>query len=74
MNQGKRIYDNPDHPNYGPIRRMWVILAQLDMLDIVVKHPAGTWDQWYSLILNNLHDNMGESWCARMILRQLIGE
>lgn len=28
----KRIFDDPSHPEYGPVRRMWVILMQLDML------------------------------------------
>lgn len=28
-----RIYDNPKHPQYAPVRRMWVILAQLNLLE-----------------------------------------
>lgn len=27
-----RIFDNPKHHNYGPVRRLWVILTQLDLL------------------------------------------
>jgi len=27
-----RIIDHPNHPSYGPIRRMWVILIQLDLI------------------------------------------
>lgn len=28
-----RIFDNPNHPHYGPVRRLWIILTQLDLLD-----------------------------------------
>ena len=27
-----RIFDNPNHKQYGPIRRMWVVLTQLGLL------------------------------------------
>lgn len=33
-----RIYDNPRHPQYGPVRRMWVVLAQLDMLNAAERY------------------------------------
>lgn len=28
-----RIFDNPRHPAYGPVRRVWIMLAGLDLLD-----------------------------------------
>lgn len=27
-----RVFDNPNHRGYGPVRRTWVILAGLDLL------------------------------------------
>lgn len=30
----ERIYDNPNHPHYGPVRRQWVILKGLGLGDI----------------------------------------
>ena len=29
----KRVYDDPNHPRYGPVRRLWVILVGLGMLE-----------------------------------------
>lgn len=34
----KRIYDDPNHPQYGPIRRTWVVLAQLDLLNAAERY------------------------------------
>ncbi len=42
-----RIFDNPNHPQYGPVRRLWVMLAQLDLLDVadrLNRDPARAWD------------------------------
>ena len=36
-----RIYDDPNHPEYGPVRRMWVILVQLDLADKIDRHTYG---------------------------------
>lgn len=48
----KRIYDDPKHPQYGPVRRMWVILAQLDLLESAERFSehhtsqgGATWDE-----------------------------
>lgn len=60
---GKRIYDDPSHPQYGPVRRMWVILAQLDMLDAADKYDREhsgnrSWDSWLAhLIASNPGDS-----------------
>lgn len=47
-----RIYDNPNHPHYGPVRRMWVVLVQLDLLSAAEKYSryykekgGVSWDQ-----------------------------
>lgn len=51
------IYDQPNHPNYGPVRRLHVMLLQLfgDDLALAEKEFAdtfgGPWDWW-------LHRNM----------------
>lgn len=33
IRQSNRIFNQPNHPHYGPVRRMWIILEQLDILD-----------------------------------------
>lgn len=44
----KRVFDDPNHPAYGPARRVWIMLAGLDLL------AEGT-DQAY-------RDNYGVAW------------
>ena len=46
-----RVFDDPNHPQYGPIRRAWVVLVQLDLLDAAERMSAHgvsrglmTWD------------------------------
>lgn len=29
VHQIKRIFEDPSHPSYGPVRRLWMILEQL---------------------------------------------
>ncbi len=41
----KRIFDDPNHPRYGPVRRLWVILVQLNLLEEGdICYPKG-WDK-----------------------------
>lgn len=43
----KRIFDNPRHPQYGPVRRMWVILMQLGIdADRYVHEGEPSWDKY----------------------------
>lgn len=43
-----RIFDDPNHPQYGPVRRMWVILAQLAALE-EIERIVPSWDQRVAL-------------------------
>lgn len=36
-----KIFDNPNHNRYGPVRRMWVVLTQLDLIT-----AAERWSDW----------------------------
>ncbi|HLP67792.1 MAG TPA: hypothetical protein VK181_09760 [Rhizobium sp.] len=42
-----RIFDDPNHPQYGPVRRLWMILAQLDLLGLAEEEMSviGPWDK-----------------------------
>lgn len=62
----KRIYDNPDHKHYGPIRRMFIMLANLDLLD------RPDWDDTYAVYLNCYGNKYGEAWCARCFLKTIL--
>lgn len=47
-----RIYDDPNHPYYGPVRRMWTMLQNIWSIDYAKydkmfydQSPVGYWDQ-----------------------------
>lgn len=43
----RRIFDDPTHPQYGPVRRLWIILVQLDLLGAAESawpNPFLPWD------------------------------
>lgn len=69
----KRIFDDPNHPQYGPVRRLWVILAQLDLLE-AGEHWGGKhfpWDRALADLIRTEPD-AGESSHQRFILMQLM--
>lgn len=61
-----RIFDNPNHPQYGPVRRMWVILAQLDVLD----DPC--YEGWEIELAGKIKRGVLESTAFCMILRGIL--
>lgn len=65
----KRVFDDPNHPHYGPVRRMWVILAQLDLLGSAesYEHLGGgvTWDR---AIARRIERGMAEPAAQRQVL------
>ncbi len=69
----KRIFDNPNHPQYGPVRRMWVILVQLDLLDAAERwgnHRIVPWDEWLATMLDN-NKHVKESAYQRALILML---
>lgn len=63
-----RIFDNPNHHAYGPVRRLWVVLVALDMLDAAERaYPLKSqpWDIAMAMNLQN-HD---EARAARLVVR-----
>lgn len=67
-----RIFDNPNHEHYGPVRRLWIMLAQLDLLDTAERRPTvAPWDETLSRWLSN---GLGEAPAQRAMLDYLISE
>lgn len=64
-----RIFDNPNHPAYGPVRRMWIILVQLDLLGSAEHYRSlggnVTWDE---AIAHRVARGMPESTAQRQVL------
>lgn len=64
----KRIFDDPNHPQYGPVRRLWVILAQLDLLVSAEVMPS-PWDQRLASLIER---GMDEAPAQRKTLRLIM--
>lgn len=70
-----RIFDNPNHPQYGPVRRMWVVLVQLDLLNAAEEwgnRQRVTWDSGLAGVMRN--GDLNESTAQRWLLRHLLKE
>lgn len=73
--KAKRIFDDPGHPNYGPVRRMWVILAGLGMLDTAEEwgnRQHVPWDRGLDGVMRN--GDLDETTAKRWLLRHLLKE
>lgn len=64
-----RIYDNPSHPYYGPVRRMWVILAQLNLLGSAEGLGTITWDV---ALANRIAFGIPEATAQRGLLKHIM--
>ena len=68
-----RIFDNPNHPKYGPVRRCWIVLVQLDLLGQDAAYEAEyrtTWDHCMADAIAN-HD-LSESQMCRIIIWRML--
>lgn len=65
-----RIYDNPSHPQYGVVRRLWVILAQLGMLEHADSLLEQPWDLALAEMMN--FSGMTEHMAQRTVLLAML--
>lgn len=68
-----RIFDNPNHPQYGPVRRCWIVMVQLDLLGQDAAYEAEhrtTWDACMADAIAN-HDIAESAICRIVIWRML---
>lgn len=71
-----RIFDNPNHPQYGPVRRMWIVLVQLDLLNAAERRDQSDpsilpWDEWLALVIEK-NPHKRESAYQRMLVYVLM--
>lgn len=65
-----RIFDDPNHRHYGPVRRLWVILVQLNLLEDAESYGGVVpWDEWLSCLMEMA---LSESYAQRIILSALL--
>jgi len=69
-----RIYDNPNHPQYGPVRRLWVMLAQLDLLAVAETFITARGSSWDQHLARLIRMGLSESYSQRMLLSMIIEE
>lgn len=69
-----RIFDNPNHPKYGPVRRMWVILEQLGMADRMDRYtePRPYEKPWDAALAQTLGMGVDEVTAQRTMLRDYL--
>lgn len=69
-----RIFDNPNHPQYGPIRRMWVVLTQLGMAETMDRHtsPRPYEKPWDVALAETIAIGVDESAAQRAMLRDYL--
>lgn len=68
----KRIFNDPDHPQYGPVRRMWVILAQLGMLKAAERYSRHYGLRWDILLAAEVRARKTEDEAQRAMLLRLM--
>ena len=68
----KRIFNDPDHPQYGPVRRMWVILVQLDMLNAAERYGRHYRLPWDEFLAANVRGALTEEVAQRDMLYRLM--
>lgn len=69
-----RIYDQPNHPQYGPVRRLWVVLVQLGMLEAAERWSAAhdcPWDESLAIQIEH-HPHVPESHYQRAAIYGLM--
>lgn len=69
-----RIYNNPNHPHYGPVRRLHIITLHLgfddEFMDVQVRDHYDSWDSYYASCVETYPD---ESIASRIFLRRMFG-
>ncbi len=70
-----RIFDDPNHRHYGPVRRLWIVLVHLDLLHARFErgfenHYGLTWDECMANGCAN--GALSESQLARLIVRRML--
>ena len=69
-----RIYNNPNHKHYGPVRRMHIMLMQLFSDDCITDEAwlhenDPTWDRYLSEMIES---GISEIVASRSVLRRIL--
>lgn len=67
-----RVFDNPNHPAYGPVRRTWVILAGLGLLGRDAEYHERHNTDWDRCMAGGIEEGLDENMLKRLIVRRLL--
>lgn len=65
-----RVFDDPKHPQYGPVRRTWVILAGLGVLELDSAYRQEHGHAWDSCMAGALDEGLDEQSVKRLVVRR----
>lgn len=68
----KRVFDDPNHSAYGPVRRTWVILAGLGLLDYDSAYRGQHGVYWDECMAGGIDSGENENSLKRMIVNRMI--
>jgi hypothetical protein len=69
-----RIYDDPNHYNYGPVRRLHIMLMQLipDLSVVDQWFAEDHWETWDLCLSNRLDRGLCESTAQRKTITEIL--
>lgn len=70
------IYDHPNHPHYGPIRRLHLKLMELfpdNLFEVEQAYLNGIGNDWTNVAVSMLEKRLSEAYVARSVISRLIG-
>lgn len=70
-----RIYDDPNHPHYGRVRRCWIVLVGMfpDMTTLDREYLAECGWQWDEQIAYYAVNGVGEAAALRHVVGRALG-
>lgn len=67
-----RVFDDANHPAYGPVRRLWKVLAQLDLNKYDVAYRQ-EWDtHWDECVAGGIAHGLHEVGLCRLVVRRML--
>lgn len=66
-----RIFDDPKHPHYGPVRRQWVLFKGLGLLDDGASIDTAYYAEWGMSWDIHLSHHLVDGWDEAKALRRI---
>lgn len=71
------IYDDPNHPQYGPVRRLHLklmeLFADVDLTAVEQRYEAGIGKDWTEVVASSIAMGVHEAHVARSTISTMLG-